>query len=87
MIDIFVLSERKAASFYLEVSLIDHLNFIVSAGGLNTVQTDIEYVETSPGYALEIEKAVFQSIRNRIRKWRSKRQRLVLLFSCFASNY
>ena len=50
------------------------------AGGLNTVQTDIEYVETSPGYALEIEKAVFQSIRNRIRKWRSKRQRSVLIF-------
>jgi len=44
-------------------------------GGLNTIQTDIEYIETSPGYALEIEKSVFQSIRNRIRKWRSKRQR------------
>jgi coiled-coil and C2 domain-containing protein 2A len=49
--------------------------FPLPRGGLNTVQTEIEYVDTSPGYALEIEKSVFQSIRNRIRKWRSKRQR------------
>lgn len=51
------------------------LRFPLPKGGLNTVQTDIDYVGTSPGYALEIEKSVFQSIRNRIRKWRSKRQR------------
>lgn len=49
--------------------------FPLPKGGLNTVQTDIEYMQTSPGYALEIEKSIFQSIRNRIRKWRSKRQR------------
>jgi coiled-coil and C2 domain-containing protein 2A len=49
--------------------------FPLPKGGLNTVQTEIEYQETSPGYALEIEKSVFQSIRNRIRKWRSKRQK------------
>lgn len=49
--------------------------FPLPKGGLNTVQTEIEYVQTSPGYALEVEKSVFQSIRNSIRKWRSKRQK------------
>ena len=53
------------------------VRFPQPTGGLNTVQTEIEYSETSPGYALEIEKSLFQSIRNRIRKWRSKRQRYV----------
>jgi len=49
-------------------------------GGLNTVQTEIEYIETSPGYALEIEKSIFQSLRNNIRKWRSKRHRSTTTF-------
>jgi len=54
--------------------------FPMPSGGLNTVQTEIEYVETSPGYALEIEKSIFQSIRNNIRKWRSRRQRSATTF-------
>ena len=49
--------------------------FPLPKGGLNTVQTVIEYMDTSPGYTLEVEKAVFQTIRNNIRKWRSKRQK------------
>jgi coiled-coil and C2 domain-containing protein 2A len=59
------------------------LRFPAPAGGLNTVQTEIEYLDTSPGYAVEIEKSVFQAIRNRIRKWRSKRVRYEVLFYIF----
>ena len=45
------------------------------SGGLSSIQTPIEYVDSSPGYAVEVEKSIFQAIRNNMRRWRSKRQR------------
>lgn len=45
------------------------------AGGIQTIQQDIEYFPTEQSYCDTIEKTVFQSIRNSLRKWRSKRSR------------
>lgn len=44
-------------------------------GGLTPIQPAVEYVETSPGYALEVEKSLTQTIRNTVRRWRSRRHR------------
>jgi hypothetical protein len=43
--------------------------------GLSTIQQDIEYLSTEESYCSTVEKTVFQSIRNSLRRWRSKRQR------------
>lgn len=47
----------------------------IPEGGIHSVQGDCVYIETTNNDALEIEKSVHQSIRNGIRKWRSKRAR------------
>jgi coiled-coil and C2 domain-containing protein 2A len=44
-------------------------------GGLHTIQQEIEYIPTAESYCSTVEQAVFQAIRNGIRRWRSKRQR------------
>lgn len=56
------------------------------AGGLLTIQEEITYVPTSPTYALEIEKAVKNAIKNRMRRWRSKRHRSTTTFHPDASS-
>jgi len=44
-------------------------------GGLASIQPAVEYTETSPGYALEVEKSLTQTLRNTVRRWRSRRHR------------
>jgi hypothetical protein len=49
-------------------------------GGLSTIQDEIEYAESSPSYALEVEKGIYTALRNSIRRWRSKRHRSTTTF-------
>lgn len=46
-------------------------------GGLSSIQDDIEYNESSASYVLEVEKSIYTTLRNSIRRWRSKRHRYV----------
>lgn len=56
------------------------------AGGLTTIQQEIDYQPTDPAYCETIERTVFQAIRNSLRRWRSKRQRPTTTFHPEASN-
>jgi hypothetical protein len=53
---------------------------------LISVQEDANYIETSAGYAVEIEQAIRAAIKNGMRRWRSKRVRSTTTFHPDASS-
>ncbi len=53
---------------------------------LQTVQEEISYEPTDPTYALDIEKSLRQSIKNAIRRWRSRRYKSATTFHPDASS-
>lgn len=56
------------------------------AGGLTSIQDDIPLKVTDESYAIEVERAVYQALRNSIRRWRSKRHRGTTTFHPEVSN-
>lgn len=54
-------------------------------GGLQSIQEDIKYTETSEAHCLEVENLVRGAIKTRFRMWRSKRHRSVTTFHPDAS--
>jgi hypothetical protein len=52
----------------------------IPSGGLQTIQPHVEYKDTPESYALEVEKSMTESVKNAIRRWRSKRQRSTTIF-------
>ena len=55
-------------------------------GGLISIQEDVNYVETSTGFAVEVEQALRAAIKNSMRRWRSKRVRSTTTFHPDASS-
>ena len=53
---------------------------------LQTVQEEMTYEPTDPTYALDIEKSLRQSIKNAIRRWRSRRHKSTTTFHPDASS-
>ncbi len=53
---------------------------------LQTVQEEMTYEPTDPTYALDIEKSLRQSIKNAIRRWRSRRYKSATTFHPDASS-
>ena len=50
------------------------------AGGLQTVQDELQYTPTSATLALDVETAVLGAIKNSMRRWRNKRHRSTTTF-------